>query len=53
MTWGLMIGQSRNYIWETWWAVTFPGLAIVLTVLGTCLIGDGLTKALNPATRAR
>ena len=53
MTWGLMIGQSRNYIWETWWAVTFPGLAIVLTVLGNCLIGDGLTKALNPATRAR
>jgi peptide/nickel transport system permease protein len=48
MTWGMMIGSSRDYILATWWAVTFPGLAIFLTVLAVSLIGDGLNDALNP-----
>jgi peptide/nickel transport system permease protein len=52
-TWGYMIGASRDYIWETWWAVTFPGLAIFLTVLSISLIGDGLNDALNPKLRLR
>jgi peptide/nickel transport system permease protein len=47
MTWGFMIGASRNYIWDSWWAVTFPGAAIFLTVLSISLIGDGLNDALN------
>ncbi len=47
MTWGFMIGASRNYIWDSWWAVTFPGVAIFLTVLSISLIGDGLNDALN------
>jgi peptide/nickel transport system permease protein len=51
MSWGLMIGSSRNYIFTCWWAVTFPGLAIFLTVLFISLIGDGLTDALNPKLR--
>lgn len=51
MSWGLMIGASRDYIFECWWAVTFPGLAIFLTVLCISLIGDGLTYALNPRLR--
>lgn len=51
MTWGLMIGQSRNFIWQNWWAVTFPGLAILLTVLCVSLLGDGLSAALNPRSR--
>jgi peptide/nickel transport system permease protein len=51
MSWGFMIGSSRSYIFDTWWAVTFPGLAIFLTVLSVCLIGDGLTSALNPKLR--
>ncbi|MGH7070424.1 MAG: ABC transporter permease [Acetobacteraceae bacterium] len=51
MTWGLMIGESRNFIWQDWWAVTFPGLAIVLTVLSINLAGDGLAAALNPRLR--
>jgi peptide/nickel transport system permease protein len=51
MSWGLMIGASRDYIFESWWAVTFPGVAIFFTVLSVSLIGDGLTYALNPKLR--
>ena len=50
-SWGYMIGSSREYIWDSWWAVTFPGLAIFLTTLGISLIGDGLNDALNPKLR--
>lgn len=50
-SWGYMIGASRDYIWDTWWAITFPGLAIFATVLSISLIGDGLTDALNPKLR--
>jgi peptide/nickel transport system permease protein len=50
-SWGYMIGSSREYIWDSWWAVTFPGIAIFLTVLGISLIGDGLNDALNPKLR--
>ena len=53
MTWGLMIGISRDYFWEAWWTVTFPGLAILITVLCIALIGDGLNDALNPKLRKR
>jgi peptide/nickel transport system permease protein len=53
MSWGLMIGSSRPYILTTWWAVTFPGLTIFVTVLAVSLIGDGLNDALNPKLRER
>lgn len=53
MTWGLMIGGSRDYFWEAWWTVTFPGLAILVTVLSIALIGDGLNDAMNPKLRRR
>ena len=53
MSWGLMIGANREYILEAWWPVTFPGLAIFLTVLAVSLIGDGLNDALNPKLRGR
>jgi len=53
MSWGLMIGSNRPYILAAWWAVTFPGAAIFLTVLAVSLIGDGLNDALNPNTRGR
>ena len=53
MSWGLMIGSSRSYILSAWWAVTFPGLMIFLTVLAISLIGDGLNDALNPKLRER
>jgi peptide/nickel transport system permease protein len=53
MTWGLMIGSNRDYILTSWWTVTFPGIAIFLTVLSISLIGDGLNDALNPKLRER
>jgi peptide/nickel transport system permease protein len=53
MSWGLMIGSSRLYLREAWWAVTFPGLAIFLTVLAISLVGDGLNDAFNPKLRSR
>ena len=53
MSWGLMIGANRDYILDAWWPVTFPGLAIFLTVFAVSLIGDGLNDALNPKLRSR
>ncbi len=53
MSWGLMIGSNRDFIVDSWWSVTFPGIAIFITVLSVSLIGDGLTDALNPKLRER
>lgn len=53
MSWGLMIGSSRQYILDSWWAVAVPGAAIFVTVLAVSLIGDGLNDALNPKLRER
>ena len=53
MSWGLMIGSNRRNILECWWAVTFPGAAIFLTVLSVSLIGDGLNDAFNPKLHLR
>jgi len=53
MTWGMMIGQSRDFFFQSWWTVTIPGLAILLTVLSIALIGDGLNDAYNPKLRGR
>ncbi|MCR9213411.1 MAG: ABC transporter permease [Proteobacteria bacterium] len=52
-SWGLMIGAGREYILDAWWAVTFPGFMIFLTVLGFSLVGDGLNDAFNPKLRER
>jgi peptide/nickel transport system permease protein len=46
--WGKMLADSRNYIIDAPWTVLFPGLAIMLTVLGFNLMGDGLRDALDP-----
>jgi peptide/nickel transport system permease protein len=52
MSWGYMIGASRDVIRIAWWNSAFPGLAIALTVLAINLVGEGLNDALNPwATR--
>jgi peptide/nickel transport system permease protein len=53
MSWGLMIGSSRQYVLSAWWPVLFPGAAIFITVLAVSLIGDGLNDALNPKLRER
>ncbi len=47
-SWGIMVASGRDYLLDAWWIATFPGLAIVLVVLGFNLIGDGLRDALDP-----
>jgi peptide/nickel transport system permease protein len=47
--WGAMLSESRLYIVSgAWWAATFPGIAIILAVLGLNLLGDGLRDILDP-----
>lgn len=46
--WGTMLAESREFILRAWWVVTFPGLAILITVLSINLMGDGLRDALDP-----
>jgi peptide/nickel transport system permease protein len=46
--WGSMLNSARGYIRDAHWAVTFPGLAIMLTVLALNMVGDGLRDALDP-----
>ncbi|WP_258570977.1 ABC transporter permease [Flavimaribacter sediminis] len=46
--WGLMASQARSLFMDFWWTVTFPGLAIFVTVLSINLIGDGLRDLLDP-----
>ncbi len=47
-TWGSMLADGREYITNAWWVATFPGLAIMFTVLGINLVGDWLRDTLDP-----
>ena len=49
--WGAMIAEGRAMILRAWWVMTFPGIAILLGVLGFNLLGDGLRDALDPRLR--
>jgi peptide/nickel transport system permease protein len=49
--WGLTIAESRNYLPGAWWYSIFPGLAILITVLGFNLLGDGLRDLVDPRLR--
>jgi len=49
--WGLMVSTGRIYFMDEWWVATFPGLAILITVLGFSLMGDGLRDILDPTMR--
>ena len=46
--WGTMLADAREFVLRAWWVVTFPGLAILTTVLAFTLLGDGLRDALDP-----
>ncbi len=46
--WGTMLAEAREFVLRAWWVVTFPGLAILITVLALNLLGDGLRDALDP-----
>ncbi len=46
--WGTMLANALQFIQSDWWIVTFPGLAILITVVAFNLLGDGLRDALDP-----
>jgi peptide/nickel transport system permease protein len=48
VSWGLLIRSGRDLLTGEWWLAFFPGVAIVLTVVGFNLLGDGLRAALDP-----
>jgi len=50
-SWGTMVSDGRSHLLDAWWLSTFPGLAIVFTVLSFNLVGDGLRDALDPRLR--
>lgn len=49
--WGAMISTARIYALDQWWYVTFPGIAIFLTVVGFNLVGDGIRDILDPRSK--
>jgi peptide/nickel transport system permease protein len=49
--WGSMLNLGRSYLREAWWMATFPGLAILITVLGFNFLGDALRDILDPKLR--
>jgi peptide/nickel transport system permease protein len=49
-SWGNILTDGKEYIQFAWWLSLFPGLAILLTVLGYNLLGEGLRDALDPRT---
>ncbi|MDL0434024.1 ABC transporter permease [Marinobacter sp. TBZ242] len=50
-SWGGMLAEGRTYLQTAWWVSVFPGLAILLTVLGLNLLGDWLRDTLDPTGR--
>jgi len=51
--WGLMMNEGRQYINHAWWLVVFPGIAIMMAVLGFNLVGDWLREILDPKQKQR
>ncbi len=52
-TWGRIVADGREYIDDEWWITLFPGLAILITVMGINLLGDWLREDLDPRWRRR
>ncbi|MDZ7260564.1 MAG: ABC transporter permease [candidate division KSB1 bacterium] len=52
-SWGSIINDGKDVLLSAWWISTFPGLAIVLTVMSFNLVGDGLRDAADPKSRFR
>ncbi|PJX12750.1 ABC transporter permease [Halomonas sp. 141] len=50
-SWGGMLAEGRTYLQTAWWVSVFPGIAILLTVLGLNLLGDWLRDTLDPTGR--
>jgi len=50
-TWGNILADGKNYIFDAWWLVVFPGMAIFVTTLAFYLVGEGMREALDPRLR--
>ena len=50
-SWGGMLADGRQYLDTAWWTALFPGLAIMIAVMGVNLLGDGLRDALDPSAQ--
>jgi peptide/nickel transport system permease protein len=53
VSWGLMVAQGRDYLFNGWWIITWPGLAIAFTVLGINLFASWLRVAADPQEREK
>ena len=51
VSWGLMLSDARGYITNAWWAITMPGIAIMVTCLASNMLGDWLRDTLDPKRR--
>jgi len=51
-TWGGLLSDGKVHLYTAWWVVTFPGVAITLTVLGANLVGDWLRNVLDPRLKS-
>ncbi|KZL03576.1 ABC transporter permease [Pseudovibrio sp. Ad26] len=51
-SWGNMLSEGRNYVQTAWWVTVFPGIAVMLSVLGLNLLGDWLRDRLDPLGNA-
>jgi peptide/nickel transport system permease protein len=49
--WGGILAEGRNYMRQAWWITMFPGLAIMVTVLGFNMLGDGLRDTVDATLR--
>jgi peptide/nickel transport system permease protein len=47
-----MLADGRDYLRDAWWLATFPGIAIMITVLGVNMLGDWLRDYLDPRLKA-
>jgi peptide/nickel transport system permease protein len=50
-SWGAMLASSRDYLQDAWWLATFPGLALMVTILAINVVGDWLRDYLDPRLR--
>jgi peptide/nickel transport system permease protein len=50
-SWGAMLADARDYLQDAWWLATFPGLALMVTVLAINVVGDWLRDYLDPRLR--
>ena len=51
--WGAMLADGREFMQDAWWIATFPGLAIMVTIIGFNFFGDALRSALDPKSDRR